>query len=110
MVGIKFACRMFELVARYCESNNQLIPVAFVLGFFVSLVITRWWNQLFHIPWPDRMAMFVTANVDGVDERARLMRRTMMRYLCLSYVITMSSICPAVRKRFPKFQHMADAG
>lgn len=102
--------RTFEKVARYCEANNSLIPVAFVLGFYVSLVITRWWNQLIHIPWPDCMALFVTANVQGHDDRGRLLRRTIVRYLCLAYVITMSSISSAVKKRFPSFQHMTDAG
>ena len=62
-----------------------------------------YWNS-------DRMAVFVMANVHGHDERGRLMRRTVMRYLCLAHVITMSSISTAVKKRFPTFQHMTDAG
>ena len=86
------------------------IPVAFVLGFYVSIVVGRWWEQFNKIPWPDRMAMFVTAHLHGQDERGRLMRRTVMRYLCLSFVITMSSISPTVKKRFPTFAHMSEAG
>ena len=46
----------------------------------------------------------------GQDDRARLMRRTIMRYLCLSFVITMSSISPVVKKRFPSWSHMTEAG
>lgn len=46
----------------------------------------------------------------GNDSRGRLMRRTIMRYLSLTYVITMSSISPGVKKRFPTYQHMLDAG
>lgn len=38
------------------------------------------------------------------------MRRTMMRYICFAFVITMSSISTAVRKRFPTFSHMTEAG
>lgn len=102
--------RVFEMISRYCERNNSLIPLAFVLGFFIDLVVTRWWNQVTKIPWPDRMAMFVSGAVQGHDDRGRLMRRTIMRYLCLSYVITMSSISSVVRKRFPSFKHMAEAG
>jgi bestrophin-3 len=98
------------MISQYCAQNNTLIPVAFVLGFYVSLIMTRWWNQLGHIPWPDHMAMFVTANVHGLDERGRLMRRTMLRYINLAYAITMSSISTAVKKRFPTFQHFVDAG
>lgn len=102
--------RNFEKVARYCNEFNNLIPVAFVLGFYVTLVVGRWWDQFNLIPWPDRFAMFVTAHVHGHDERGRVMRRTMMRYLCLSYVITMSSICPPVKKRFNHFSKMTEAG
>lgn len=94
----------------YCQEFNSLIPVAFILGFYVSLVVNRWWEQFKAIPYPSRMAMFVSALLTGNDERGRLMRRTIMRYLCLSYVITMSSISPGVKKRFPTFEHMTEAG
>ena len=84
--------------------------MAFVLGFYVSLVVGRWWDQFNSIPWPDRLAMFVTAHMHGHDERGRMMRRTLMRYVCLSYLITMSSICAPVKKRFPTFSKMTEAG
>ena len=103
-------CRIFELVARYCEAYNNLIPIAFVLGFFVAIVVERWNIQFSNIPWPDRLALFVTASVRGADERGRMMRRTIMRYVCLSYVITMASISPPVKKRFPTLTHITDAG
>ncbi len=45
-------CRVFEMVSRYCEAYNNLIPIAFVLGFYVSLVLSRWWEQFNLIPWP----------------------------------------------------------
>ncbi|ESO03061.1 hypothetical protein HELRODRAFT_80699 [Helobdella robusta] len=102
--------KVFEMISLYCESNNARIPVAFILGFYVSLIMTRWWNQLALIPWPDHMAMFVTANVQGADERGRMMRRTMVRYICLAFTLTMSCISPAVRKRFPTNDHMVQAG
>lgn len=98
------------MIVTYCDMRNALIPVAFVLGFYVSVVMTRYWTQLGHIPWPDHMAMFVTANVQGLDERGRLMRRTMLRYINLAYAITMSSISKPVKKRFPSFDHLINAG
>lgn len=36
------------------------------------------------IPWPDSIAVFVSATIHGNDERGRLMRRTIVRYLPLS--------------------------
>ncbi len=98
------------MVAKYCDMRNSLIPIAFVLGFYVSIVMTRYFTQLGHIPWPDHMATFVTANVHGLDERGRLMRRTMLRYFNLAYAITMSSISQSVKKNLPTFQHFVKAG
>jgi hypothetical protein len=37
--------RNFEKISIYCEKYGTLIPVSFVLGFYVSLVIGRWWAQ-----------------------------------------------------------------
>lgn len=37
--------KTFEAVVKYCEAHSNLIPLSFVLGFYVSIVMTRWWNQ-----------------------------------------------------------------
>jgi hypothetical protein len=50
---------------RYCESYSDLIPLSFVLGFYVSIVMQRWWNQYVSIPWPDSIAVFVSSNIHG---------------------------------------------
>ncbi|UYV73544.1 hypothetical protein LAZ67_10004060 [Cordylochernes scorpioides] len=47
-------CSMFEALCKYCQRFNDLIPLSFVLGFYVSLVVGRWWNQYDAIPWPDK--------------------------------------------------------
>jgi hypothetical protein len=103
-------CRQFEKFALYCEKFNNLIPVAFILGFYVSLVVSRFWDQLNALPWPTRLAVFVSTLVQGHDDRSRLTRRTIMRYLSLSYVLTMRHICQPVLKRFPDYQLITDAG
>ncbi|PNF37152.1 Bestrophin-2, partial [Cryptotermes secundus] len=70
----------------------------------------RWWDQYVSIPWPDTIAVFVSSNVHGQDERGRVMRRTIMRYccLCLTMIFTMNS--PKVKKRFPTLDHFVEAG
>ncbi len=40
----------------YCNNYADLIPITFVLGFYVSLVIQRWWEQFMAMPWPDSPA------------------------------------------------------
>lgn len=102
--------RTFEKFSLYCGQYVDSIPMSFVLGFYVSFVITRWWNQFCEIVWPDRMALYVTGSIYGHDDRGRLMRRTVMRYVNLSCVLTFRSVSPPVKKRFPTLQHLVDAG
>ncbi len=46
----------------YCDNFAALIPVTFVLGFYVSLLVTRWWRQFDSIPWPDSSAVNRTSS------------------------------------------------
>ncbi|XP_061395812.1 bestrophin-4-like [Musca vetustissima] len=102
--------KTFESVVYYCASYSSFIPLSFVLGFYVNLVMTRWWEQYITIPWPDSVAVYVSAHVHGQDERGRVMRRTVMRYVCLCLTIVFSMISPGVKKRFPKLKHLVEAG
>ncbi|XP_037503603.1 bestrophin-4-like, partial [Rhipicephalus sanguineus] len=99
----------FEQVCVYCGNFADLIPVSFVLGFYVSVVVKRWWDCFSAIPWPDSLAFFVSTFLHGQDERGRLMRRTIMRYANLSSIITLRCISPPVKKRFPTLDHLVDA-
>ncbi|KAJ8945000.1 hypothetical protein NQ318_010202 [Aromia moschata] len=109
---------LFAQVVKYCYDYSSLIPLSFVLGFYVSVVMARWWNQYTTIPFPDTLAVFVSATVHGQDqqldfvndERGRVMRRTIMRYVCLCITMTFTMISPRVKKRFPTLDHFVDAG
>uniref|UniRef100_A0A452I1B0 Uncharacterized protein n=1 Tax=Gopherus agassizii TaxID=38772 RepID=A0A452I1B0_9SAUR len=101
---------MFEKLALYCNNYAELIPVSFVLGFYVALVVSRWWGQYESIPWPDRIMNLVSSNVDGQDEYGRLLRRTLMRYSNLCSVLILRSVSTAVYKRFPSTEHIVRAG
>ncbi|XP_066974343.1 bestrophin homolog 24-like isoform X1 [Macrobrachium rosenbergii] len=102
--------RTFEKVSLYCQYFSDLIPVSFVLGFYVSIVVQRWWNQYQTLPWPDSLALFISTSIHGQDERGRLMRRTIMRYCNLSVLFTFIMIAPGVKKRFPTRDHLVEAG
>ncbi|KAJ0069278.1 hypothetical protein NL108_003211, partial [Boleophthalmus pectinirostris] len=102
--------RQFEKLSIYCDRYAELIPVSFVLGFYVTLVVSRWWGQYESIPWPDRLAALVGAHVRGTDEMSKLTRRTLMRYANLSGVLTYRSVSTAVYKRFPTMEHLVQAG
>ena len=44
----------------YCHDQLSSIPLTFVLGFYVSLIVSRWWSQYTLLLWPDRCKYFLT--------------------------------------------------
>ncbi|KAG5317367.1 BEST2 protein, partial [Pseudoatta argentina] len=72
--------------------------------------MTRWWNQYMTIPWPDSIAVFVSATIHGNDDRGRLMRRTIVRYVCVCLTIILTNVAPRVKKRFPTLEHFVESG
>ena len=70
-VALYFLHRLFEQISTYCENYGTLIPVSFVLGFYVSIVVGRWWDQYKAIPWPDPVAVFVSASIHGQVSTSR---------------------------------------
>ena len=74
----------FVTFVGYFKSYLNVIPLPFVLGFYVSNVTIRWWEQYMVIPWPYSIALFVSSNIEGYDEVGRAFRRTIMRYVCKS--------------------------
>ena len=104
------AKQTFENVCIYCSKFGNQIPITFVLGFYVSLIVTRWWDQFENIPWPDSASLWVSTCIQGHDERGRLMRRTIVRYLNLGFILCLRLTCLPVKKRFPTLEHLVEAG
>nr|XP_012296868.1 bestrophin-3 isoform X10 [Aotus nancymaae] len=102
--------RYFEKLSIYCDRYAEQIPVTFVLGFYVTLVVNRWWNQFVNLPWPDRLMFLISSSVHGSDEHGRLLRRTLMRYVNLTSLLIFRSVSTAVYKRFPTMDHVVEAG
>ncbi|XP_032076405.1 bestrophin-3 isoform X2 [Thamnophis elegans] len=102
--------RYFEKLSLYCDKYAEQIPVTFVLGFYVTLVVNRWWNQFVNLPWPDRIMFLISSTVQGRDEYGRLLRRTLMRYVNLTSLLIFRSVSTAVYKRFPTLEHVVEGG
>ncbi|ESO83363.1 hypothetical protein LOTGIDRAFT_236683 [Lottia gigantea] len=101
---------IFEKIVQHCDTYTSLIPVSFVLGFYVSFVVKRWWEQFMNVPWPDRTLFIMNTYLHSDDDRARIMRRTVARYMLLSLIIITRSVSVAVMKRFPSTDHIIQAG
>ncbi|XP_042862668.1 bestrophin-2-like isoform X1 [Penaeus japonicus] len=102
--------RDFEKVSQHCGHFRNLIPISFVLGFYVSLVVSRWWGMYLSIPWPDTCCILLSTHVKGQDAIGRMLRCSVVRYLNLAFVMTFAMVAPGVKKNFPTLQQLVDAG
>lgn len=100
----------FERLVIFCDRSAQLIPLTFILGFYVSQVMNRWWHVYLSIAWPDKVLELVSSQVRGSSDEARMTRRTISRYLNCSQLLVLRDITAAVRKRFPTLDHLVEAG
>jgi hypothetical protein len=55
----------FDKFCAYCNKFVNLIPLSFVLGFYVTLIVNRWWVMWDNVPWPDDVVMIVSALITG---------------------------------------------
>ena len=86
----------FEELALFCVKYSDLIPLNFILAFYVAQVVTRWWSQwnvignkysqsqhnnlvLKAVPWPDEVVNMMSVFCPGDDNNSRLIRRTVVR-------------------------------
>ncbi|CAG0895052.1 unnamed protein product [Darwinula stevensoni] len=101
---------LFEKAVLYCRDFNSNIPLTFVLGFYVTTVINRWWGLWNTLPWPDDVIHYLTTYLNGQDERSKLMRRTILRYVNLGTICCMRYFSSRVKKRFPSMRSLVEAG
>ena len=105
-----FFSRLFQSVVKYFDAFLNMIPLSFVLGFYVSYVASRWWQQFLAIPWPDKLFHSIACYVEGFDDDSRMLRRSLMRWMNLALILVLRSISSAVKQRFPTLDHVVEAG
>ncbi|KAM6389958.1 LOW QUALITY PROTEIN: bestrophin-2a, partial [Rhynochetos jubatus] len=103
--------RLFEKLV-LLRQVGQPHPVSFVLGFYVALVLERWWGQFRSVPAPDGLMVAVASSVHGSDARGagRALRRALLRYGALAALLVLRAVSSAARKRFPTTDHLVEAG
>ncbi|RXG59698.1 ATP-dependent RNA helicase DHX36 [Armadillidium vulgare] len=87
-----------------------MIPVAFLLGFYVTLVVQRWWDQFELFAWIDSLSFLVSIYIIGDGLEERLIRKTILRYVNLGATMTLIEKSPLIAKRFPTLNHLIDFG
>ena len=89
---------------------TTLIPEGLILGYYLQLIFTRWYMIFDCIPMPDTVAFLISSHLKGHDERSRIMRRTIVRYMTLSFLLVLQKLCPSIKRRFPTTTHLTKAG
>ena len=86
-----------------------LIPTTFLIAFYVSQVVNRWWDQFMSLPWPDGLALKLVNFCPGTDEFTKNLRRTVMRYVNLSTILVYRLVSQRVMDRFPDYDSLIKA-
>ncbi|XP_059143722.1 bestrophin-4-like isoform X2 [Physella acuta] len=118
--------KVFERIVMELRTASSLIPLSFLLGFYVTFIVNRWWQQFINVPWPDRKmaplnqfitlllpdrTLFVMATyLHGFDDKSRMMRRSVARYVLFGLILICRAVSVSVMKRFPTIDHIVEAG
>ena len=99
----------FEKICAFCKEGTSYIPLSFILGFYVTQVVERWWLTYNALPWPDTIAMNLALYLPG-DGKAKQIRRLVVRLANLSCILVFRRVSPSIARRFPTYEHFVEAG
>ncbi|PAV77280.1 hypothetical protein WR25_22901 [Diploscapter pachys] len=100
----------FEAFCRKCDGYTKLIPLTFLLGFYVSNVVSRWWQQFQNLNWPEDLLAVLCTFLHANDEKSQKRRHAIARYLNLSAALALRDVSSKVRLRFPHISTFVTAG
>jgi len=99
----------YEQFCKYCLRFSKNLPVELILGFYVTSVVGRWWDQFSLLPFSDELAMKVVNFLPNTDDKTFNLRRTVVRYINLSTILVFRLVSEKVRKRFPDCRSLIEA-
>ena len=99
----------FERMCVYFRRNGDYIPLSFILGFYVTQVVTRWWGQFTTLAWPDTLAMNLLSYLPGSGKPKKI-RRLVIRWANLANILALRRMSTEIARRFPTCDHLIDAG
>ncbi|KAK6051623.1 hypothetical protein COOONC_10872, partial [Cooperia oncophora] len=76
--------KFWDEISALFDQTLDYIPLTFMLGFFVTIIVGRW-NQIFtNMGWIENTALITATYLRGSDEKSRMMRRNIIRYMVLA--------------------------
>lgn len=106
----------------YVKSMSNSLPISFILGFFVTLVVSRWIDQFNYLPTSDGISLLTCAyiqiparksdqrNLAVIADEVAVIRESIARYVNLAAVLCFQTIAPNVRKVYENTQNYITSG
>ena len=82
--------------------SADFIPLGFILGFYVTQVVNRWWGQYNSIVWPDTLALNLMSFMPGRQVRQQFVYFASKRILIMiikafhHYISASKNIRPSI--------------
>ncbi|CAL4069019.1 unnamed protein product [Meganyctiphanes norvegica] len=102
--------KFFEYLIIHFHQFAKTLPLSWILGFYVGIVINRWWAQFKSIPWPDDVAFRLNAAIKTTDVRSKMTRRTIIRYVNLGISITLLRMLDPAFNPYPTLENLVEEG
>ena len=100
--------KKFEQVCVYMNKFENHIPLPFLLGFYVTQVVTRWWNQFLSVPYVDGLASSLNIFLPG--RKWSETRRKIVRFSLVSLLMVLKSISDKIDRKYRSYQDFVDCG
>jgi len=102
--------KSFEALVYYLDTKLGGVgkDLAFLLGFYVKQTVSRWWDQVQTLPWPDKLPLLTHALVDASNPSAVAFKNKLLRYSMLAYILCIRRFSTALTKMFPSDQTLRD--
>ncbi|VDK57926.1 unnamed protein product [Anisakis simplex] len=101
----------FRVIFRWKGSVwKQCLKELFVWTILYLIITFFYRTPYFLTPEQKVPAIYIGGYVYGTDDECRILRRTMARYLCLTQLLVYRDISVRVRKRFPTYESIVQAG
>ncbi|CAJ0932930.1 unnamed protein product, partial [Mesorhabditis belari] len=100
----------FRTLCLQFNEYTKLIPLTFLLGFYVSNVVSRWWRQFETLSWPEDIISLLCLVIPKDDEKSQRRRHVIARYLNLTSALAWRDVSSKIRLRFPKVRDLITAG
>ena len=102
--------KTFELLVVHFDKFSQDLPLTWILGFYVGIVVKRWWEQFKCIPCPDHLAFMLNAAMKKHDDHSKMTRRTIIRYLNLGITIALSKVLDEAHNPYRTLDDLVEEG